>query len=448
MFPLPFASTNPHFHAVLSGRSDCSCLYQFTIGSSASPFFPLALSLEVTPFLLSRTSTLRSSCDRCIVALGNRKALSVFVKNHLFASMHAASRQQDAEHPLVDLIHQTTQDPTRRARCVEAIRPILQYQHQLRLQNSPPSHQSSFSSFIAPAEVEMPRSNQPHGSDQRRTSSTHSSRTNTGQGMAPTHTISTNAGQASTGFASVPTAGQIRPPSYAASDPNASQSVSPTFPFHPNFDQIMPPTRPELGHMIVSVNRQKIVSDNMDWTTQFPLEDLRSSKSGAFSIDRLSHSRLLGELSEKIRSNVESEGNSVVWVMSTIDQLGIVRDNGSLKAAVLDHQIAGKHIVQLYVVREKGKSAISYNVLNTLRGLTQHSRGYRSARVSCHLFEDFHSSKGSNYRRWPSQSRSHSAARRNAQTAIHLQLRQSLRSLSTTNLSRSKCCQVLMGRTE
>lgn len=197
--------------------------------------------------------------------------------------------------------------------------------------------------------------------------------------MAPTPTISTNTGQANFGSASVPTAGQTRPPSYAASDPNASQSVSPTFPFHPILGQAMPSTRPELGHMIVSVNRQKIVSDDMDWTTQFPLDDLRSSKTGTFSIDQLSHSRLLGEISEKIRSNVESEGNFVVWVMSTIDQLGIVRDNGSLKAAVLDHQIAGKHIVQLYVVSEKGKSAVSYNVLNTPSGLTQHRQGYRFA---------------------------------------------------------------------
>ncbi|KAG9750162.1 hypothetical protein KCU73_g6648, partial [Aureobasidium melanogenum] len=277
--------------------------------------------------------------------------------DHPFAFMPVSSGHQDAEHPVIALIDQTTQDPTRRHQRVEAIRPILQYQHQLRLQNIPPPHHAFLPSFVNPAQVEMPRSNQAHGSDQRRTSSSHSSRTNTGQGMAPAHTISTNAGHATNGFASAPNVGQTRPPSYA-SDPNGSQSVSPTFPFNPNFDQNMHHTRPELEHMIVSVNRQKIVSDDMDWTTQFPLDDLRSSTTGNFSISQLSHSRLVGEISEKIRSNVESEGLSVVWVMSNINQLGIVRDTGSLRAAVLDHQHAGKHIIQLYVVREKAEGTV------------------------------------------------------------------------------------------
>ncbi|KAH0360687.1 hypothetical protein KCU65_g9241, partial [Aureobasidium melanogenum] len=266
--------------------------------------------------------------------------------------MPVSSTHQDAEHPLIALIDQTTHDPTRRHQRVEAIRPILQYQHQLRLQNILPPHHSFPPSFVNPIQFEMPRSNQPHGSDQRRTWSAHSSRTATVEGMAPTPTISTNAG-----FASAPNIGQTRPPSYA-SGPNASQSVSPTFPFNPNFDHAMPATRPELGHMFVSVNRQKIVSDDIDWTTQLPLEDLRSSTTGDFSINQLSHSRLVGEISDKIRSNVESEGLSVVWVMSNINQLGIVRDNGSLRAAVWDHQHAGKHIIQLYVVREKAEGTV------------------------------------------------------------------------------------------
>ncbi|KEQ63356.1 uncharacterized protein M437DRAFT_83755 [Aureobasidium melanogenum CBS 110374] len=266
--------------------------------------------------------------------------------------MPVSSTHQNAEHPLIALIDQTTQDPTRRHQRVEAIRPILQYQHQLRLQNMPPSHHAFLPSFVNPAQVEMPRSNQPHGSDQRRTSSAHSSSANTVQGMAPTPTISTNAG-----FASAPNIGQTRPPSYAFG-PHASQSVSPTFLCNPNFDHAAPATRPELEHMIVSVNRQKIVSDDMDWTTQFPLEDLRSSTTSNISINQLSYSRLVGEISEKIRSNVESEGLSVVWVMSNINQLGIIRDNGSLRAAVLDHQHACKHIIQLYVVREKAEGTV------------------------------------------------------------------------------------------
>ncbi|KAK5999839.1 hypothetical protein QM012_004927 [Aureobasidium pullulans] len=269
--------------------------------------------------------------------------------------MSVSSRHEDVERPLIALINQTTQDPARSQHCVEAIGPILDYRHQLEIQNLPSPHRPFHPAPVNPAQVEMPQSSQPHCSDQRRTSSSHSSRTNTVQGMGSAHTISTNASQMNAGFASASNAGQTGPPSYAASEPNAS---SPTFPFDPVSDRSMPSARPELGHMIVSVNRQKIVSDDMDWTTQFPLEDLRSSTTGDFSINQLSYSRLLGEISEKIRSNVESEGNSVVWVMSNDNQLGIVRDTGSLRAAVLDHQIAGKHIIQLYVVKEKAEGIV------------------------------------------------------------------------------------------
>ena len=117
----------------------------------------------------------------------------------------------------------------------------------------------------------------------------------------------------------------------------------------------MPTARPELEHMIVSVNRQKYSSDDMQWTTQLPLNNLSSSKDNAFSISKLSFSLLLGEIYDNLRSQVHEEGLSIVWVMSAIDQLGVVRDNGSLMAVVLDHQNSGQHTIQLYVVREKGE---------------------------------------------------------------------------------------------
>ena len=106
--------------------------------------------------------------------------------------------------------------------------------------------------------------------------------------------------------------------------------------------------------MIVSVNRQKLSSDDMQWTTQFPLEGLRTSKDSPISINKLLFSRLLDEIYDNLRNQVQEEGLSVVWVMSSIDQLGVIRDDSSLRASVLDHQNAGKNKGLLFVVREKG----------------------------------------------------------------------------------------------
>jgi len=117
----------------------------------------------------------------------------------------------------------------------------------------------------------------------------------------------------------------------------------------------MTSARPELEHMILSVDRQKLSSDDMQWTTQFPLKNLSNSKDNALSISTLFSSRLLGEIYDNLRSQVQEGGLSIVWVMSVIDQLGVVRDDGSLRAAVLDHQNSGQYTIQLYVVREKGK---------------------------------------------------------------------------------------------
>ncbi|KAI4758809.1 hypothetical protein E4T52_08984 [Aureobasidium sp. EXF-3400] len=206
----------------------------------------------------------------------------------------------------------------------------------------------------------MPPTNLPSASDQRRPSSTHSSRTTTGHGALPTHTFPKNTGphlpagpHFSAGFGFAPSTAQTGPPSYA-SDPNAS----PTFSFDNSTGQNCPPVRPQLEHMIVSVNRQKQFSSDMQWTTQFPLENLRSSNDIAISISDLSFSRLLGEISENLLNQVQEQGLSVVWVMSVIDQLGVVSDNGSLKAAVLDHQNAAKHTIQLYVVRETAEGTV------------------------------------------------------------------------------------------
>ncbi|KAH0284934.1 hypothetical protein KCU62_g7950, partial [Aureobasidium sp. EXF-3399] len=199
----------------------------------------------------------------------------------------------------------------------------------------------------------MPPTTQPSVSDQRR-SSTHSSRTTTGQEATPAFRTSSNAGQnyfAATSF--TPNTAQTGPPSYA-SDSN----VSPTFSLNNNGSHCIPAARPEFEHMIVSVNRQKLSSDDMQWTTQFPLKDLSNSKDNAISISTFFFSRLLGEIYDNLRSQAQEEGLSVVWVMSAIGQLGVVRDDGSLRAVVLDHQNSGQHTVQLYVVREKAEGTV------------------------------------------------------------------------------------------
>ncbi|KAI4856132.1 hypothetical protein E4T45_02414 [Aureobasidium sp. EXF-8846] len=194
----------------------------------------------------------------------------------------------------------------------------------------------------------MPPTTQPSVSDQRRASSTHSIRTTTGPEIPQSHF---HPQKPPPGFGwGPPNTTQTGPPSYAS-----DHTVSPTFPPDKNNDQHKPPARPELEHMIVSVNRQKLSSDDMQWTTQFPLENLRSSNDKISSISKLSFSRLLGEISDNLRSEVQDEGLSIVWVVSNIEQLRVVRDDGSLRAVILDHQNAGKHTVQLYVVREKAE---------------------------------------------------------------------------------------------
>jgi hypothetical protein len=280
-----------------------------------------------------------------------RESLIKPTKNHPFALMPVSLKHRETGDYSTATTEQTTQETPRKHRLVEANIPIPQYYPNLPILYMPPSHQVSLPHTIAPTQVKMPPANHPSNPDQRRASSAHSTRTTTGHGTVPTHLFPTTAGQPfPAGFDFARNIAQTGPPSYAS-----DHNVSPTFPPNNNFGQNDPPARPELEFMIVSVNRQKLSSDDMQWTTQFPLENLRSSNDKVISISKLSFSRLLGEISDNIRSEVQEEGLSIVWVMSAIEQLGVVRDDGSLRAAVLDHQNTGKHTIQLYVIREKGK---------------------------------------------------------------------------------------------
>jgi hypothetical protein len=273
-------------------------------------------------------------------------------KNHLFALKPLPLRHQEADNLSTTMPDQTTGEAPRKHRRVETNIPTPQYYPQLPILYMPSSHQVSFPHTIAPPKVKMPPTTQPSASDQRRASSTHSIRTTTGLEI-PQSNYHPQRPFPGFGFGP-PSVAQTGPPSYAS-----DHTISPTFPPDKNNDQHKPPARPELEHMIVSVNRQKLSSDDMQWTTQFPLENLLSLNDRSFSISKLSFSRLLGEISDNLRSEVQEEGLSIVWIMSNIEQLGVVRDDGSLRAVILDHQNAGKHTVQLYVVREKGELDLS-----------------------------------------------------------------------------------------
>ncbi|THY65990.1 hypothetical protein D6C91_00746 [Aureobasidium pullulans] len=186
-------------------------------------------------------------------------------------------------------------------------------------------------------------------------SATYSFITNTGQTSTPLHPFNAVAGQTAASAQSF-----VFTPVYHV-DPaqvfvaNTTQTISPAF---NSTSQTMATSRPLLEHMIVSVNRHKLANDDTDWTTQFPLKKLRITPVNPITIDQFIYSRLQGEIMENLRNDTDAEGLTIVWVMSTTNQLGIVRDNDSLKAAILDYQHTGKHIVQLYIIRGNGDATI------------------------------------------------------------------------------------------
>ncbi|KAI5262655.1 hypothetical protein E4T47_09220 [Aureobasidium subglaciale] len=117
-------------------------------------------------------------------------------------------------------------------------------------------------------------------------------------------------------------------------------------------------TRPLLGDMVVSINRQKMFSDDSEWTAQFLLKELGRTPSGSMSIDQLLYARLCGEVDDKLRCNMETAGITIVWVLFGTDQLGVIRNDSSLKAAVVDHQNHGKYTMQLYVVKLRDDNVV------------------------------------------------------------------------------------------
>ncbi|TIA22537.1 hypothetical protein D6C81_03284 [Aureobasidium pullulans] len=176
--------------------------------------------------------------------------------------------------------------------------------------------------------------------------------TNTGQTSTPLHPFNAIAGQTAASaqsFVFTPVY-HVAPAQFIVANTTQTSNV--------HTSQTMATSRPLLEHMIVSINRHKLANDDTDWTTQFPLKKLRITPVNPITIDQFIYSRLQGEIMENLRNDTDAEGLTIVWVMSTTNQLGIVRDNDSLKAAILDYQHTGKHIVQLYIIRENGDATI------------------------------------------------------------------------------------------
>ncbi|KAI5194832.1 hypothetical protein E4T39_08492 [Aureobasidium subglaciale] len=142
-----------------------------------------------------------------------------------------------------------------------------------------------------------------------------------------------------------------------ATTPSSGPTASPVSTSN-KANSTMPSTRLRLGDMIVSINRQKMFSDDSEWTAQFPLTELRRDSTSSFSIGQLLYARLCGEVDDKLRRNMETAGITIVWVMSETDQLGVIRNDSSLKAAVMDHQNHGKYTIQLYVVKLRDDNVV------------------------------------------------------------------------------------------
>lgn len=116
--------------------------------------------------------------------------------------------------------------------------------------------------------------------------------------------------------------------------------------------------RPAFKDMIVSISRHKVSFEDTTFTYQFPLSCLGRSNSDPpptvfhyLSLD--AYTRLDSIIDENLR--VSRTDMSLVWCLTESDQVAIIKDFRTLGTAVLDHQNAGKGMVQLYLVKSYGK---------------------------------------------------------------------------------------------
>lgn len=116
-------------------------------------------------------------------------------------------------------------------------------------------------------------------------------------------------------------------------------------------------SRPKVQNMLIFASRHKTSTEDNDFTYQFPLLSigLQSDINGN-PYDPL-RKNVLADLSSMLEAHlcVSLTEMSIVWCQVDSGQVAVVKDSGTLCAAVMDHQNAGKHTIQLYVVKKFGK---------------------------------------------------------------------------------------------
>jgi hypothetical protein len=118
-------------------------------------------------------------------------------------------------------------------------------------------------------------------------------------------------------------------------------------------------SRPEFDDMIVSVTRHRKSGEDDTFTTQFPLEILKDKGDNSYDssseyLDEGAFQTLKSRLEDRLK--ISLTGMSIMWCLIKSDKLAMVNDRDSLCAAVMDHQLADKNVVELYVVKNSGKT--------------------------------------------------------------------------------------------
>jgi hypothetical protein len=117
-------------------------------------------------------------------------------------------------------------------------------------------------------------------------------------------------------------------------------------------------SRPKYDDMIVSVTRHKKSNEDNTFTCQFPLSSLKDEDDNPDgSLDEYLVWNAFSKLKTTLKSRLENPltDMSIVWCLVESGQLAVLNNREALCAAIMDFRNAGKHAVQLYVVKKFGK---------------------------------------------------------------------------------------------
>ncbi|KAH0160023.1 hypothetical protein KCU67_g6889, partial [Aureobasidium melanogenum] len=111
--------------------------------------------------------------------------------------------------------------------------------------------------------------------------------------------------------------------------------------------------RPEARNMIVSISRHKNSLEDLTFTYQFPLSTIRSLDKDLFVQTSTFPSWAVARLRSLVEIGLHTSltDMSMVWRLSESDQIATISDAETLCAAILDHQNAGKSMIQLNLVK-------------------------------------------------------------------------------------------------